>query len=186
MSPTTSFGRSNTINSHGFHGVLDGSNGSVADCTGVLCNSSDNIAGGSQFLTISYQFNESCQGTVPAAIRAFLDGEGFEDCIRTAVSLGGDADTLGCITGSIAEAYYDVPQALIDECRKRLPDDILKVVDAFYDITKATMISLIMLYMVKKVTNVMEYYGGYLVPIRYRKNMVYRYEFISLIASLVF
>ena len=81
-----------------------------------------------------YQFDETCQGTVPAAIRAFLDGENFEDCIRTAVSLGGDADTLGCITGSIAEAYYGVPQNLIEECRKRLSPDILDVVDAFYSI----------------------------------------------------
>ena len=53
-----------------------------------------------------YVFDESCQGSVPQAITAFLESENFEDAVRKAVSLGGDADTLACITGSIAEAYY--------------------------------------------------------------------------------
>ena len=48
----------------------------------------------------------SCQGTVPQAIRAFLDSTDFEDAIRTAISLGGDSDTLACITGGIAQAFY--------------------------------------------------------------------------------
>ena len=59
-----------------------------------------------------YRHNESCQKTVPEAITAFLEGEDFEDAIRTAVSLGGDCDTLTCITGSIAEAFYGVPDNL--------------------------------------------------------------------------
>ena len=79
-----------------------------------------------------YRFDVSCQGTVPAALVAFFDGEDFEDCVRNAVSLGGDADTLGCITGSVAEAFYGVPQALVGECRARLTKSILAVVDAFY------------------------------------------------------
>lgn len=54
----------------------------------------------------SYTFSESSQGTVPQAIRAFLDSTDFEDAIRTAVSLGGDSDTLACITGGIAQAFY--------------------------------------------------------------------------------
>ncbi len=54
----------------------------------------------------TYEFDESCQGTVPQAIRAFLDSTDFEDAIRTAVSLGGDSDTLTCITGGIAQAFY--------------------------------------------------------------------------------
>jgi len=54
----------------------------------------------------SYRFNESCQGTVPEAVIAFLESTDFEDAIRKAVSLGGDADTLACITGGIAEAHY--------------------------------------------------------------------------------
>ena len=68
-----------------------------------------------------YYHVESCQETVPEAITAFLEGEDFEDVIRTAVSLGGDCDTLTCIAGSIAEAFYGVPEQLKDECRSRLP-----------------------------------------------------------------
>lgn len=63
----------------------------------------------------TYQFNESCQGTVPEAIIAFLESTGFEDAIRNAISLGGDSDTLAAITGGIAEAAYGVP----DEIRSR-------------------------------------------------------------------
>lgn len=54
----------------------------------------------------TYRFDESCQGTVPQAIRAFLDSTDLEDAIRTAISLGGDSDTLACITGGIAQAFY--------------------------------------------------------------------------------
>ena len=57
----------------------------------------------------SYGFDESCQGTVPQAIRAFLDSKDFEDALRNAISLGGDADTLACIAGGIAQAFYGVP-----------------------------------------------------------------------------
>lgn len=59
-----------------------------------------------------YRFDETCQGTVPQAIRAFIDATDFEDAVRTAVSLGGDADTLACITGGIAQAYYGVPEQI--------------------------------------------------------------------------
>jgi ADP-ribosylglycohydrolase len=79
-----------------------------------------------------YHHVESCQQTVPEAITAFLEGNDFEDVIRTAVSLGGDCDTLTCIAGSIAEAFYGVPDEMIKECRKRLPEDMLSVVDRFY------------------------------------------------------
>ena len=78
-----------------------------------------------------YHHVESCQETVPEAITAFLEGTDFEDVIRTAVSLGGDCDTLTCIAGSIAEAFYGVPDSLVSECRKRLPDDMIEVVDRF-------------------------------------------------------
>ncbi len=57
----------------------------------------------------SYQFNETCQNTVPQAIMAFLESKSFEDAIRNAISIGGDSDTLATITGGIAEAYYGVP-----------------------------------------------------------------------------
>ncbi len=58
----------------------------------------------------SYRFNETCQETVPQAITAFLESASFEDAIRSAISIGGDSDTLAAITGGIAEAYYGVPQ----------------------------------------------------------------------------
>ena len=70
---------------------------------------------------------ETCQQTVPEAITAFLEGESFEDVIRTAGSLGGDCDTLTCIAGSIAEGYYPVPDALKRECEHRLTPDLLDV-----------------------------------------------------------
>ena len=57
----------------------------------------------------SYEFNESCQGTVPQAIEAFLESTDFEDAIRNAISVGGDSDTLAAITGALAEAHYGVP-----------------------------------------------------------------------------
>jgi len=78
-----------------------------------------------------YYHVESCQETVPEAITAFLEGETFEDVIRTAVSLGGDCDTLTCIAGSVAEAFYGVPEELKEECRKRLPEDLLEVLQRF-------------------------------------------------------
>ena len=74
---------------------------------------------------------ETCQETVPEAITAFLEGDSFEDVIRTAVSLGGDCDTLTCIAGSIAEGFYGVPEELKQECRNRLPDELRKILDRF-------------------------------------------------------
>ena len=79
----------------------------------------------------TYRHVETCQQTVPEAITAFLEGNGFEDVIRTAVSLGGDCDTLTCIAGGIAEAYYGVPDDLKKECIKRLPADMTKVLKQF-------------------------------------------------------
>jgi ADP-ribosylglycohydrolase len=80
-----------------------------------------------------YIFDESCQGSVPPAIIAFLESENFEDAIRKAISLGGDADTLACITGSIAEAYYgQVPVEIAAETLKRLPEEFKKIIDKFY------------------------------------------------------
>ena len=69
----------------------------------------------------TYHHVESCQETVPEAITAFLEGESFEDVIRTAVSLGGDCDTLTCIAGSMAEGFYGVPEELRQECMARIP-----------------------------------------------------------------
>ena len=83
-----------------------------------------------------YYHMETCQKTVPEAITAFLEGTDFVDVIRTAVSLGGDCDTLTCIAGSMAEAFYGVPETLKDECRSRLPEDLLAVVDRFWETVK--------------------------------------------------
>lgn len=76
-----------------------------------------------------YRHVESCQETVPEAITAFLEGEYFEDVIRNAVSLGGDCDTLTCIAGAIAEGFYGIPDDLVQECRKRLPGEMLEVLN---------------------------------------------------------
>ena len=83
-----------------------------------------------------YRHVESCQQTVPEAITAFLEGKDFEDVIRSAVSLGGDCDTLTCIAGSMAEAMYGIPAPIREECRKRLPSDMLAVCDRFESFTK--------------------------------------------------
>lgn len=85
----------------------------------------------------AYHFDVSCQGTVPQAITAFLEGEDFEDVIRTAVSLGGDCDTLTCIAGGMAEAMYGVPEKLKEECRKRLEPDMVQVLDRFDELLRS-------------------------------------------------
>ena len=79
----------------------------------------------------NYIHVESCMETVPEAITAFLEGNSFEDVIRTAVSLGGDCDTLTAIAGSIAEGYYGVPIMLMHECHNRLPEDLSNAVSRF-------------------------------------------------------
>lgn len=83
-----------------------------------------------------YHHVETCQETVPEAITAFLEGESFEDVIRTAVSLGGDCDTLTCIAGSIAEGFYGVPEELKQECLNRLPKELKAVLERFDEVTK--------------------------------------------------
>jgi len=80
----------------------------------------------------TYRFDETCQGTVPQALAAFFESTSYEDAIRNAISLGGDADTLACITGGIAEAYYGgVPQELAAPVRARLDKRLVEVVDRF-------------------------------------------------------
>lgn len=79
-----------------------------------------------------YSFDVSCQGSVPEALIAFLDSDSYEDAIRNAVSLGGDADTQACITGGIAEAFYGgVPEAIRKEVMERLPPDLRKITEDF-------------------------------------------------------
>jgi ADP-ribosylglycohydrolase len=80
----------------------------------------------------AYEFDVSCQGSVPESIICFLDSDSFESSIRLAISLGGDADTMACIAGSIAEAYYGgVPQPVESSVRGRLTPDLLEVLDHF-------------------------------------------------------
>ena len=80
-----------------------------------------------------YRFSESSQKTVPQAIIAFLESTDYEDAIRNAISLGGDSDTLACIAGGIAEAFYGgVPGDIQMEVRGRLAPELLDIVEAFY------------------------------------------------------
>lgn len=83
----------------------------------------------------TYKFNATCQGSIPQAIRAFIDSADFESCLRNAISIGGDADTLAAIACSIAEAYsvihpeYKIPDKFIDFALSKCPDnfkDVLK------------------------------------------------------------
>ena len=81
-----------------------------------------------------YKFNESSQETVPQAIRAFIDSTGFVDALRTAVSLGGDSDTLACITGGIAQAYYGgVPEDVQIRVYRILDDRLKEITMEFMD-----------------------------------------------------
>ena len=75
----------------------------------------------------AYQFNESCQDTVPQAIIAFLESTDFEDAIRNAISIGGDSDTLAAITGSIAEAAYGIPDWIKDKAWSYLDEPLKDV-----------------------------------------------------------
>jgi ADP-ribosylglycohydrolase len=80
----------------------------------------------------AYHFDVSCQGSVPEAIVAFLDSHDYEDAVRKAISLGGDSDTLACIAGGIAHAFYrSVSSSIISRVREIMPEDLLSIVDRF-------------------------------------------------------
>ena len=74
----------------------------------------------------TYEFNETCQNTVPQAFEAFFEAKDFEDAIRNAVSVGGDSDTLAAITGSIAEAYFGVPFDLQKKAESYIDNDTFR------------------------------------------------------------
>ncbi len=79
-----------------------------------------------------YTFDVSCQGSVPQSIIAFLDAKDYETAIKNAVSFGGDADTMACIAGGIAQAYYKVvPPKTVQQVREKLPADLLSLLDQF-------------------------------------------------------
>lgn len=79
----------------------------------------------------TFLFDVSCEGTVPWAMRAFLEADSYEDAVRNAISLGGDADTLACIAGGIAGPYYGVPPEIAAETLGRLDDRLRGVVARF-------------------------------------------------------
>lgn len=79
-----------------------------------------------------YSFDETCQGSVPQAIRCYLEASSFEDAIRNAISIGGDSDTIAAITGSIAEARWQIPDQIAVEAWRRLPVEMQNVVSNYY------------------------------------------------------
>jgi ADP-ribosylglycohydrolase len=83
-----------------------------------------------------YSFKVSCQESVPESIICFLESDSWEDAVRRAVNLRGDTDTMASIAGSIAEAYYGVPQDIVEATRKYLPEEMILVVDKFNETIK--------------------------------------------------
>lgn len=82
-----------------------------------------------------YSFDETCQGSVPQAIKAFLESDGFEDTIRRAITTGGDSDTIACMAGGIAEAYYGVPKQLKKQALAKLDESLAAIIEEFYAMT---------------------------------------------------
>lgn len=80
----------------------------------------------------TYNFDETCQGSVPQAIVAFLESSDFESAIRLAISIGGDSDTIACITGGIASAFYkNIPKEMLDFAVNKLPNEFIEVMNKF-------------------------------------------------------
>ena len=82
----------------------------------------------------TYKFNETCQETVPQALRAFFESTGFEDAIRNAISIGGDSDTLAAICGGIAEAYYGIPKEIRKQALTFLDERLLNLLIEFENV----------------------------------------------------
>lgn len=81
-----------------------------------------------------YDFDVSCQGSVPEAIIAFLEGKSFEEVIRLAISLGGDSDTIGAMAGGIAACCYDIPLTITDRCNALLTEDLKEIQHQFMNL----------------------------------------------------
>jgi ADP-ribosylglycohydrolase len=80
----------------------------------------------------TYTFDVSCQGSVPESIISFLESNDFKSAVRNAISLGGDTDTMACIAGGIAQAFYkEIPEEVVKGVRERLTEDLLEVLDVF-------------------------------------------------------
>ena len=80
-----------------------------------------------------YDYDITCQGTVPQAMQAFFESESFEDAIRNAISIGGDSDTLAAITGAVAEAYYGIPEEIKETALSYLDERLLDITERFED-----------------------------------------------------
>lgn len=83
-----------------------------------------------------YHFDVSCLGSVPESIIAFLEGNSFEEVVRLAVSLGGDADTQACMAGAIAACMYPIPCDIAEKCDSLLTDDLREIKDKFMNFLK--------------------------------------------------
>ena len=78
-----------------------------------------------------YKFNETCQETCPEAIIAFLESHDYESAIRLGISLGGDSDTIGAITGGIAAAYHGVPDSIMEDVKRFIPNEFIMIIEKF-------------------------------------------------------
>lgn len=113
----------------------------------------------------TYEFNETCQGSVPQAIECFLESTSFEDAIRNCVSIGGDCDTTGAICGAIAEAYYVIDKAHVYKVKEYLSDDLLELLEEINNEDKSSGES------IKTIgAYVKDNYVGSYEPILFRKN----------------
>ena len=83
-----------------------------------------------------YYFDVSCQGSVPEAIIAFLEGNSFEEVIRLAISVGGDSDTIGAMAGAIAASMYPIPEEIAERCNSILTADLREIKDKFFDMVE--------------------------------------------------
>lgn len=82
-----------------------------------------------------YHFDSTCQGSVPIALLAFLESEDYEDCLKLAISMGGDSDTIAAMAGSIAYAYYEkMPQIIFDQVWDVLPEEMIDIIETFDDV----------------------------------------------------
>lgn len=97
-----------------------------------ICNHYYNIDFTLDDIRPTYSFRASCQETVPQALEAFFESTSYEDAIRNAMSIGGDSDTIGAITGGVAEAYYGIPDELKEKAMTYLDDNFKKVLKKAY------------------------------------------------------
>ena len=88
-------------------------------------------------IRLRYDFEVSCQGCVPEAIIAFLEGNSFEDVIRLAISLGGDSDTIACMAGAIAACCYEIPKEIAEKCDSLLTKDLKTIMEGFINLIES-------------------------------------------------